>query len=218
VSLAVADSDPVRRPSGLGGLVVSLAINFLGPYLIYIAAAPHFAPHSTVPLLLSASVPVTEFFLQFLRRRIVDVIAIISGTQLAAGIVITLLAGNAHASLEGHALMPALLGMVYFVSILIGKPLVQPLARQTMAGGDPERQARFDAITAHPAAHRAFVNLSWAWTMTLMLESAVLLAATQLLSVSIYLIISNVLNYGVIGLLVWGGITYGRRAAARARG
>ena len=200
------------RAAGLPALVKSLLINLLGPYLVYRATAPSFPPNSPVPLLLCALVPAVEFAILFARRRVVDVIAIISFAQIAAGLVISLVAASATASLDGHAMMPAILGLVFAASAAIGKPLMTPLARQTMAGDDPARQARFDSIALLPGARRTFMHLTLAWAAALGLESAVLLAARRTLGNADYLLVSQVINYGVLAMLIWGSIHFGRRA------
>jgi uncharacterized membrane protein len=205
-----------QRPGGLPALMWSLAINLVGPYFIFSLAEPHFAPGSTTPLLLSAIVPAAELSFMYLRKRVVDVIAIISLVQLAVGIAITLTAHSASAAVTGHAMTHAALGFVFGVSALSGRPLVLSLARQTMAGSDPERQARFDEIAKIDGARRVFIRLSWIWMVTLCCNSAILLVAARALPTRDYVLVSPIISYGMLGLLIWGGIRYGRYAAAKA--
>ncbi len=214
---AAALPQPGRTmPAGLGSLVRSLVINLAGPWAVYSVAAPHFAAQSTAPLLLSALVPLVEFAVIYTRQRTVDVIAIISLVQLAAGIAVILFAHTVMAGLAGHALMPAMLGLVFGASLPLGRPLIQPLARQTMAGNDPERQARFDLVARKPGAQRVFRQITLVWAVTLCVQSAVQLIAVRHMTAAAYLIFAPVLGYGLIGLLIWGAIRFGRRAAARA--
>jgi uncharacterized membrane protein len=205
-------------PAGILPLIWSLLINFLGPYAIYSLTEPYFAPGSTMPLLLSALVPAAELAFVFKHRRMVDVIAIISLVQLAAGISITLLAHSASAAITGHALMPVALGLAFGISILVGQPLVQPLARQTMAGNDPEKQARFDQISRLEGARRVFVRLTWVWAVTLCVNSAILLTAAHTLPARDYVLVSPIITYGILGLLIWGAIRYGRQAVSKTVG
>jgi len=207
---------PRRLPAGLVSLGRSLLINLLGPWLIYRLAAPHFAAASALPLLLSALVPAGDLAWQFVKQRMVDVVAIISLVQLCVSIAITLLAGDAQLALDGHALMPAALGLVFALSALAGMPLIQALARQSMAGDDPEKQARFDAVAVRPGARRTFLRLTLAWTAALMAEAVLLLLACNRMAADDYLLVSPLVSYGVLGLLIWASIAYGKRAAARA--
>jgi hypothetical protein len=200
------------KPNGLPALVRSLLINLLGPYLVYLVAAPHFAPDSPRPLLFSALLPAADFAIVYLRRRSVDVIALIAFVQISAALAITLASSSASASLGGQALTPAMLGLVFAVSALIGKPLIAPLARQTMAGDDPERQARFDAVALLPGARRVFMRLTLAWAVALGLQTLILLVMVRLLGTADYLLVSQVISFSVLGILIWGSIHFGRRA------
>lgn len=205
-------------PAGLSSLVRSLIINLAGPYLVYRLVVSYFAPSSTAPLLLSMLVPAVEFLVMFSRQRIVDVIAIIALVQLCVSAAITLLAHSRGAALSGQALMPAALGLVFAVSVLLGRPLMQPLARQTMAGSDVALQVRFDARAQRPELRRMFVRLTWTWSAVLCAESVALLVAARHLATRDYLLLAPALGYGVLGLLIWGSIRYGRTVAAREVG
>ena len=213
-----APMPPRLAAAGLVPLIISLLINFLGPYIIYGLTEPHFPSGSIIPLLLSAMVPASEFAIMYLRKRVVDVIAIISLVQLAVGVAITLVAHTAHAAIIGHALMQAALGLVFGASALIGRPLVLPLSRQTMAGDDPRRQARFDEISKLQGARRAFVRLTWVWAVTLCVNSAILLIAARALPARDYVLVSPIITYGILGLLIWGGIRYGRQMVIKTAG
>lgn len=208
---------PARaKPAGLRALIQSLLINLVGPYIVYSLAEPHFPADSTTPLLLSAIVPAVEFTILYWRQRVIDVIAIISFTQLLAGVAITLLAHTAHAAIVGHALMPAALGLVFALSIFIDQPLLKSLSRQTMAGNDKERQARFDEVAKKDGARRVFVQLTWVWAGAQILNSVILLFLAENLANRYYVLASPIITYGTLGLLIWGGIAYGRRAVAKA--
>lgn len=205
-----------HKPAGLKALIQSLLINLLGPYIVYSLAEPHFTANSTMPLLLSAIVPAVEFTILYWRQRVIDVVAIISFTQLVAGIAITLIARTAHAAIVGHALMPAALGLVFALSAFTTQPLLKSLARQTTAGNDKERQARFDEVAKKEGARRVFLRLTWVWAVAQILTSAILVFLAETLANRYYVLVSNMITYGVLGLLIWGGLVYGRRAVAKA--
>jgi uncharacterized membrane protein len=200
--------------SGLVSLGRSLVINGVGPYLVYCIAAPHFPPSSVAPLLLSAMVPGADLTIGVTRRRRIDAIAVIALSQLLVGVAIGLLTRSPGEALMGHALQPAALGLVFGLSTIAGRPLIEPLARQMIAGDDAERQARFDGKAILTSVRRIFVRLTLAWAAALGAESALLVIAIKLLPAQDYLLASSVINYAVYGLLVWGSLRYGRIKAA----
>ncbi|MGH1559557.1 VC0807 family protein [Caulobacter segnis] len=213
---AVAAKAP--RPAGLGSLGRSLLINGLGPYLVYSLAAPRFPPSSTMPLLLSIMVPAADLAVGFARRRGVDVIALIALTQLLVSAAISLLAHSVSGALVGHALQPAALGLVFGLSALFGRPLIAPLARQTVAGDDLERQARFDAKASLAGVRRTFIRITLAWAVALCAESVFLVVAIRMIATQDYLLMSSVTNVAVLTLLTWGSLRYGLLRAAALGG
>jgi hypothetical protein len=210
----IAAPAPQRAgPAGLIPLIRSLAINLLGPYLLYRAVEGYFPAKSIAPLLISALVPIAEFAVIFARKRVVDVIAILSISMLAVSLVIAVAVHSVRAATIGNACQAAVLGLVFGGSLLIGRPLIVTLARMAMAGDDPARQARFDSMAALPAARRSFGLITWVWTVGLCLETVVLLTAQTLLATPDYLLFANVVSLGVKALLIWGSIRFARRGA-----
>jgi ubiquinone biosynthesis protein COQ4 len=208
---------PFGRLKGALPLIRSLAINTLGPFAAYAILERSFPSLSIVPLLGAAAIPAIDMGVVFARRRLLDAVAAISLTQLTLSLIITVLSNSPRAAMFGHALQPAGMGLVFAVSTLIGRPLIVPLARQSMAGDDPQQAARFDAMITHPAARRRFALVSGAWTLGLCLQSAVQLALLQELSVKDYILAANVVSYAVYGVLIWGSISYGRWSGRQYR-
>lgn len=208
----------MSAPAGLPSLGRSLLINGLGSYLAYSLAAPHFPLSSTTPLLLSTLVPAADLAVGFARRRSVNVIAIIALTQLLVSAAISLLTRSAADALLGHALQPAALGLVFGLSALAGRPLIAPLARQTVAGDDPERQARFDAKASLAGVRRTFTRITLAWAVALCAESVVLAATIRLTATQDYLLMSNITNVAVLALLTWGSLRYGLLRGVSSQG
>lgn len=87
-----------------------------------------------------------------------------------------------------------------------------------MAGSDVALQVRFDARAQRSDLRRAFVRLTWTWSAVLCAESVLLLVAARYLATQDYLLLAPALSYGVLGLLIWGSIRYGRAVAAREVG
>ena len=195
----------------------SLLINILGPYLAYRIAAPWFPPNSPGPLMVSAAIPAIDLLVVFARRRAIDAVAVISLVQLMVGVTINLASHSTRLALIGHALQSGALGLVFAGSALIGRPLIVPLSRQTVAGDDPERQARFDAGARRPEMRAMFRHLTLAWAIGLCAESAVRVMAAQHLAPADYLMLSGVLGYAVPAVLIWGSVRYGQARARQSK-
>lgn len=212
---AQAEAKPV---SGLMSLLRSLVINVLGSWLVYVALERLFPAPSLIPLWGSAAVPTADLVFELLKRRSVDVVAMISLSQTAAAILISLFSHTPHASMVGHAWQAAGLGLVYAASVVIRRPLMIPLARQAMCGDDPVRRARFDAtLEAQPAMRRQMTWISLAWTVALCAETGVRLVILAHTSPATYLLIANVVSWAVPSLLGLASLRYGKWIARRLR-
>ena len=210
--------DGTRPASGLMSLVRSLAINVLGSWLAYVALARLFPAPSMIPLWGSASVPMADLAWELWKRRSIDVVAVISLSQTGAAILISLFSHTPHASLAGHAWQAAALGLVYAGSVVIGRPLLTPLARQAICGDDLERQAKFDAtLASQPELRRQMTWISLGWTVALCGETGVRLVILSRASPATYLLIANVLSWAVPSALGLASLRYGRWVARRLR-
>ncbi len=210
---------PEPKPvSGLMSLLRSLLINVVGSWLVYAALERVFPTPSMIPLWGSALIPTADLAWELWKRRSVDVVALISLSQLAAAILVSLVARTPHASMVGHAWQAAGLGLVYAASAAIGRPLMIPLARQAMAGDDEARRARFDAtLKAMPQMRRQMAWISLVWAVALCAETFVRLAILSRTAPATYLLIANVLGWAVPTALGLASLRYGRWMARRLR-
>jgi hypothetical protein len=206
------------KPSGLGSLGVSLAINLIAPWLVYKALELHFPAPSMTPLWASALVPLANLSWNLAKRRILDVVSLITLCQLSGSLLINLVTGTLHGALVGHAFQPMALGLVFAASVVLRRALMVPLARQTMCGDDSAKQALFDAavVPGAPARrHLSYITLGWTAGLSLQTGGQLILVST--LPASTYLLVSSVLSVAVPAGLVWASIKSGKMLEARAR-
>jgi hypothetical protein len=199
-------------------LLCSLLINVAGSWLVYVLLEKAFPAPSMIPLWGSALIPTADLVWELWKRRSIDVVALISLSQLAAAILISLLAKTPHASMVGHAWQAAGLGLVFGLSAAIGRPLMVPLARQAVAGDDEARRARFDAtLQTVPGMRRQLTWISWAWTVALCAETLFRLALLERTSPAAYLLIANIVSWAVPTGLGLASLRYGKWMGRRLR-
>lgn len=221
---ATLDAAPAPARAGLRAVAArawplgrSLAINILGPWLVYAGLERVFPSPSLVPLLASTAVPALDLAVVFARRRTVDAVAVIALVQLLAAAAISLFTHAPRAAMAGHALQPAALGLVFLLTTLAGRPLIVTLARQATAGDDPQRQAGFDRAAREPWLRGRFARLSLAWTLGLTAQSAIQLWALQRLAAADYLLFANLFGWSLNGVMVWASLRWGKGLERRYR-
>lgn len=219
MSAAALNARPQAKPvSGLLSLLRSVLVNVVGSWLAYVMLERLFPSPSMAPLWGAAAVPTVDLLWELWKRRSVDVVAVISLSQMAAAILINLVARTPHASMVGHALQAAALGLVFAGSAAAGRPLMVPLARQAMAGDDAARQARFDAaLQSFPQMRRQMTWISLAWAAALCAETLVRLALLSRTAPATYLLVAGILSWAVPSVLGFASLRYGRWMAQRMR-
>lgn len=200
-------------------LIRSLVVNVLGAWLVYAAAERLFPSPSMVPLWASVVVPTADLVWELRKRRAIDAVAVITLSQLAASILISLVAASPRGALVGHAFQAAALGLVFAASIALGRPLMVPLARQAMAGDDPVRRGKFDQSLAElPGLRRQLTLMSLVWAVALCAETGVRLVILRYTAPATYLLVAGILGWAVPCVLAVASIRYGRWIASRMRG
>jgi len=193
---------------------LELGINVAVPLLIYDQV--HGTMGEVQALLVSSIPPFVWGIGRFLRERRIDALSILA----MVGIALSLLAffgGRSAQMLQLREKMVTLLiGLAFLGSAAIGKPLIMPLARATLARESDEALADFDARHDHPMLRRTVMVMTLAWGVVLLLDVAVSIVLIFSLSIEQYLIVGPILGYGTIGGLSWWTILY-RRHRTRLR-
>jgi uncharacterized membrane protein len=182
---------------------VSLAINGLCPFLLYTYLEPRFPKESVEPLLCASIFPVCGFLFAILKKRMVDVVAVVVLLGLATNIAMIFLTPSIKWALVARSLNGVVIATVLLISALIGKPLFLYAARQFVTAADPSRAAGFDAANAADGG-RTFTRVTLTWaagiyalcalnaTIALTVQPATFLLASQITT-----------NAGIVLLVVW---------------
>jgi hypothetical protein len=122
---------------------------------------------------------------------------------IAYGVVTTLLAGEVHLALIVGSSQGVVIAALFFVSALVGRPLMFYMARQFVAGGDPAAQARFAAVHIADDGRTFFIS-TMVWAAATLLLSIVALVLAVILEPATYLLVNNVVNITInIVLVAW---------------
>lgn len=204
-----------RRRTGLG-VARTLLINGLAPYLIYVAVHAHAS--SFAALLCSAVPPMLESLWSVFRRRRLDVMAVLVLGGIALGLGLMTLGGDARLLLVRESLVTGIIGLVFIGSLALRRPLIYYLARETTAGDDPERLARWHRFSELPAARRGIRWITLVWGAGLLVEAAVRVDMAESMAIDHFLAVSPFVQYGLTGLLIAWTVWYSRvlRRAVRA--
>lgn len=201
---SLADGQNVFRPvEALRAFGASFLVNGLCPYLLYVWLQPRF-PHGAVQPLLYASIfPLVGLAFGIVRKRMIDVIAVIALFEISINIAAVFLAPSIRWALAARSINGLLTATAFLVSALIGKPIIFYIARQFVSGGDPERARRFDAVNAADGG-RAFFIATLVWAAGIYFLSTLNVTLALNLPPATFLLVGQITSTVVnIALIVW---------------
>ena len=116
----------------------------------------------------------------------------------AAGLVATLISGDARMMIVKDSVVTAVVGLAFGLSALTRKPLIYFAARK----GHPQPEAFVAMYDTTPALRRKLKVMSGIWGVGFLVEAAIRVVLAYQLPVSTMVWLSHVLMFGAIGLLV----------------
>jgi hypothetical protein len=193
-------------------LLLELAINFAAPVLIYDLLQ---ARWGDVPALLASSgPPVLWSIFGFLRSRQIDALSMMSIVGIALSVLAFFGGGSVQFLQLREKMVTLLIGLAFLGSAAIGKPLIYPLARATMARESAEALAKFEARRDHPLLRQTVMIMTLVWGFGLLADFAISVVLIYTLSVAEYLVVGPILGYATMGGLTLWTIAF-RRARMR---
>jgi len=198
-----------RLPKAMRALAASLFINALCPYALYRFLEPRFVPDSLVPLALSGLFPVLGLTVGFVRQRALDIIGLFALVEVGVAIVTTMMAHSAASALLGRTLQNSVLSAIFFISVLLGRPIMLYVARQFVTGNNAGYRARFDQIANRPDTRHVYKVMTLVWAITLLGKNLVGIPLALSLSTRQFLVAAPAFNYGADIVIVWWSMRYG---------
>lgn len=180
------------------GFGIEIVVNGVLPWVVYTQAESGIG--RVHALMASAIPPIAWSAIQFVRQRRIDPISIL----VLSGIALSLLAffgGGSFRMLElREQLVNGLLGMVFFGSVAIKRPLLNVLVQSAVKKKSPAEIAKFQSRLESRRGLMARLTLVIGFFFLIQTVVAIYLVFT--LSIREFLIVSPILSYTMLGLLV----------------
>ena len=191
-------------------IAVEVVVNLVGPVIIFDLVQPRYG--DVAGLLASSLPPLVWSIGGLVRNRRLDALSI----MVLAGIALSLIAmaggGSAQFLQLREKLVTFLIAMGFLGSAAIGRPLIGPLARATVARESAEALAKFDAARGEGRLNRMIMVMTLGWGFGLLADFAVSVVLIETLSVAQYLVVGPIIGYVTIGGLTLWTVFYRRRA------
>jgi len=218
VAPAATASEEPAEPTPVSGMVPSFRV--LAPRLFvagvlplvgYMLLRPH-VDSDAVALAAVSIFPVIDIVIERRRHGRFEPIGVIALIGLALGLVSALLLnGDATLLKVRESVFTGVFGVICLVSLAARRPAMFYMGRSFATGGDPVKVAEFDAIWDLPGVPRRFRFVTLVWGLGLVGEAVVRTILAVAASTQVFLAVSPVLNFGVLGGLIWFSAVSSRR-------
>lgn len=198
-----------RRPAVISalrrrgpGIAADIGVNVLAPLFLYYLALER---GGVIAAMIAAALPpLVANGLSYARTRRLDALSAFALASILSPLITTVGGGSGQA-LQLHLKLPLLLfGMAFLASAALGKPLVLPLARATVARESAAALARFEASLDDAHLSYTMLVMTLVWGGALVIEfgaNAVLIYGT---SQGFFSMIAPILGFSAgAGLLTW---------------
>lgn len=200
---------------GLRTLAPQLLVAGVLPLMGYALLRPHVSSDATA-LAAVMVFPIAEIAVARRRGGRFDPIGVIALFGIGIGLAGALaLHGNATLLKVRESMLTGVFGLACLGSLLAARPAMFYLGRSFATGGDAARRADFDELWHLPGVANRFRFVTAVWGVSLVAEAVVRTALAIAVSTETFLLVSPVLNWGVLGGLLGFSAAFRRRSQQR---
>jgi intracellular septation protein A len=195
--LTAVERDERRRR--VRNTAVEILINIVLPFAIFSLAKARLGDAGA--LMASSAPPIGWSIVEFARWRRVDALSVLVLTGIALSLLAFVGGGGVRFLQLRERLVTGVIGLIFLGSAAVGRPLIYYLIRATLKRTAPAKLARFVALRDAPFFRRAMLIMTLAWGVGLVIECALAVTMTYMLTVQQFMIAGPVVGFGVPALL-----------------
>jgi hypothetical protein len=191
-------------------LAPQLVVAGVLPVVGYALLRPHVSSDA-VGLMAVSIFPLAEIVFERIRHGRFEPIGIIALIGITAGIIgAVALHGDATLLKVRESILTGLFGIVCLGSLFAPRPVMFYMGRSFSTGGDAAKVAEFNTVWGMPGVPRRFRTITAVWGVTLLAEAVVRTVLALAVSTQHFLEISPVLNWTILGALLWYTTVFAR--------
>ncbi|MDR7240715.1 VC0807 family protein [Neobacillus drentensis] len=194
-------------------IVLSLVINGAIPVVVYNFLVDHYS--SFVSLLIATLIPLGDNLFHVVKYRKADAFGLFMLTGFVLSLLAFVLGGNERLILLRESMVTGLLGLIFIASLFFAKPLIYHFAIRFSSNDETEKKGQFEKNWEVPYFRFVLRIMTAIWGIALLGEAIVKVILIYELSISVFLAVSQLIFYGVIGAAILFTIVYRKYAKTR---
>ncbi len=189
-------------------LIMSIIINGIIPLIAY-KFFMHYMPSITA-LIIATMIPLADNLYHIIKDKKIDAFAMFILVGFIIGIIAVLLGGNEKFLLLRESFITGILGFIFLISLIFPKPLIYYFAER-FSNSDKINKEFLEKRWESPYFRHSIKLITLVWGIALVLEAIIKVVLVFILSISAFLVISNFVSYGIIGLAIFWTISYRKK-------
>lgn len=203
-SAAVPNRQKADFKSTLRGLVYSIIINGVLPYVIYQLLKSYTHTSDFWALVASGVPPLLDALVSVIRKGHIDFLSGFVLLTIVVSIVPVLFGGSARLLLVRESLVTGAFGVAFLASLVLPRPMMFYFSRYFATGNHPENMAWFNGLWQYASFRHSMRLMTLVWGVGFVVEAAIRIPLAFTLPIAHFLIISPFIGYGFYGgLMVW---------------
>jgi intracellular septation protein A len=191
------------------GIIITLLINIVMPFVAYRLLIPHTS--SLTALSVAAAIPLCDTLFSLIKSKKVDAFSSFIFVGLLMGVIAVLIGGDEKFILLRESYVTGIMGCLFLASLFFSKPLIYHFSMR-FTGNNPAIADKWGRL---PEFRNTFRLMTLVWGISLLLEACFKVLLVYTFSVSMFLAISPILSYGIMGLTILWNVKYSKQIKER---
>jgi len=191
-------------------IVITVIVNLLAPLLVYHLMVYKYS--SFLSLLIATSIPLFDNLYHIIRDKKMDAFGLLMLAGFILSLIALLLGGDEKIILMRESFVTGIMGLIFIGSLFLSKPIIYYVALRFTLNEKEKSKKVFEQNWEIPYGRFVFRLITAVWGFSLVGEAVVRLLFLTRLSVSSFLVVSQLLFYFIIGGTIIWTIFYRRYA------
>ncbi|WP_330288167.1 VC0807 family protein [Streptomyces sp. NBC_00576] len=193
----------------------TIVFNIAGPILLYGYLTDH-GWSKAHALMLASLLPLGEISVVYALRRQIDDFGVFTLITMGLTLVSMVAFNSARAILIKDSLLIGIIGLGILLTLVMARPFAYYMGRKFATDGTEASRAWWESLWRYDGFRRTQRTITIVWGVAFVVEAAVRVLLTYMLSTSIMVSVSSIGPFAVLVSLVFWTIRYSRRKQAQA--
>lgn len=165
--------------------------------------------------MMATAIPLFDNLYHVIKHRKADAFGLFMLIGFILSLLMLFLGGDEKLILLRESFVTAVMGLIFILSLFFSKPLIYHFAIRFTTNDDPAKKSKFEEGWKVPYFRFVVRLMTGVWGFALLGEAVIKTILVYELSISVFLAVSQVVFYGILGVTIVWTVLYRRYASKR---